>query len=43
MLTRRLHLPYSVGLFRGNCLGLSAVHSEVNLTKELLFTVLFHR
>ena len=41
MLTRRLHLPYSVGLVAaGTVLAFLPYSPQVNLTKELLFTVL---
>lgn len=41
MLTRRLHLPYSVGLVvAGTALAFLPFSQQVNLTRELLFTVL---
>ena len=41
MLTRRLHLPYSVGLvIAGTALAFLPFSQQVQLTKELLFTVL---
>jgi CPA1 family monovalent cation:H+ antiporter len=41
MLTRRFHLPYSVGLVAaGIILTLSPFAPQVNLTKELIFTTL---
>ncbi len=41
MLTRRLHLPYSVGLVTaGIAIALVPFAPEINLTKDLLFTVL---
>ena len=41
MLTRRLRLPYSVGLVvAGICLALFPLSPQIDLTKDLLFTVL---
>src|ERR1700735_466078 len=41
MLTRRLHLPYTVGLvLAGMALYFSHVHIKWHLTKDLIFSVL---
>jgi monovalent cation:H+ antiporter, CPA1 family len=41
MLTRRLHVPYSVGLVAtGIALAMFSVELDITLTKELIFTIL---